>query len=360
MSRFSVLSVRNMPRMAQWCLLVALSVAVIAGLEGLHVPAALLLGPMAAGIILALLNVRVRVARAPYLLAQSVVGCMIAHMIPTSVMGEMLKDGPIFFGGVISVIIAAAILGWVLARQRVLPGTSAVWGSSPGAATAMTLLAGDFGADVRIVAFMQYLRVIFVALAATAVAGIFSTHAPVSAINWFPPVDPAGLAGTAVLIAAGFFLTRIFRVPSGAMLIPMVLGILLHGILPLSLPPWLLVAGYAMIGWSIGLRFTREILGYVFHALPGILLSIFLLISFCGLFAAGLVCFAGVSPLTAYLATSPGGADTVAIIAASSRQVDVAFVMSMQAVRLLLVILTGPPMARFIAARLPDDQTTTR
>jgi hypothetical protein len=52
--------------------------------------------------------------------------------------------------------------------------------------------------------------------------------------------------------------------------------------------------------------------------------------------------------LTAYLATSPGGADAVAIIAASSR-VDLPFVMAMQIVRLLVALLVGPTLARTIA-----------
>lgn len=34
----------------------------------------------------------------------------------------------------------------------------------------MVAMAGDFGADVRLVAFMQYLRVLFVATAAAFVA----------------------------------------------------------------------------------------------------------------------------------------------------------------------------------------------
>ena len=53
-------------------------------------------------------------------------------------------------------------------------------------------------------------------------------------------------------------------------------------------------------------------------------------------------------PLTAYLAASPGGADAVAIIAASSR-VDMSFVMAMQVARLILVILIGPSLARLLA-----------
>ena len=49
----------------------------------------------------------------------------------------------------------------------------------------------------------------------------------------------------------------------------------------------------------------------------------------------------GTDPLTAYLATSPGGADSVAIIAASSN-VDVPFVMAMQMARFILVLLVVP------------------
>jgi membrane AbrB-like protein len=52
--------------------------------------------------------------------------------------------------------------------------------------------------------------------------------------------------------------------------------------------------------------------------------------------------------LTAYLATSPGGLDTVAIIAAGSK-VDMAFVMAMQTLRLFTILFTGPAIARFIS-----------
>ncbi|MCL2658862.1 MAG: AbrB family transcriptional regulator, partial [Betaproteobacteria bacterium] len=50
------------------------------------------------------------------------------------------------------------------------------------------------------------------------------------------------------------------------------------------------------------------------------------------------------------LAMSPGGMDTVAIIAASS-PVDVPFVMTLQAVRLIVVIALGPRLARFVAEK---------
>jgi hypothetical protein len=107
---------------------------------------------------------------------------------------------------------------------------------------------------------------------------------------------------------------------------------------------------YALVGWTIGLRFTRDILVHAARALPAVIGSLVALLGACAVFAVGLVLFAHVDPLTAYLATSPGGADSVAIIAANSN-VDMPFVMAMQAGRFIVVLLTGPALARYIATR---------
>jgi uncharacterized protein len=130
----------------------------------------------------------------------------------------------------------------------------------------------------------------------------------------------------------------------------MVAGAVLHGsgVMTIELPPWLLAVSYAIVGWNIGLRFTRPILVHALRALPRVAASIFALIAICGGFAWGLTCVAGIDPLTAYLATSPGGADSVAIIAASSN-VDVPFVMALQTLRFMVVLFAGPSLSRFIA-----------
>jgi membrane AbrB-like protein len=78
--------------------------------------------------------------------------------------------------------------------------------------------------------------------------------------------------------------------------------------------------------------------------------SILSLIVICAGVGYVLVATAGVDPLTAYLATSPGGADSVAIIASTSK-VDLGFVMAMQTARFILVLLAGPSLARFLARR---------
>jgi uncharacterized protein len=199
------------------------------------------------------------------------------------------------------------------------------------------------------VAFMQYLRVACVVLAATLVARSFGIHGTTAQASWFPSLDPADLLLTIALAAVLSFGGAWLKLPGGAFLWPMIGGVLLmHFGFAFALPPWLLALSYTGIGWTIGLRFTREIIAYAARAFPMVLASMLTLIALCGFSAALFVWFAGIDPLTAYLATSPGGADSVAIISAQTR-VDVPFVMSMQMGRFLLVLLTGPWLARTLS-----------
>jgi membrane AbrB-like protein len=339
----------------QWVVLLGLSALFGLILELLHLPAALLLGPMIAAIVLATANWSVRLPPILFFLAQGVLGCMIARSVPLSIFVEIGRHWPIFLLGVASVIAAAATLGWLLARWHVLPGTTAVWGSSPGGASAMTLMAEAYGADIRLVAFMQYTRVLCVAVAASLVSRFWvaGSVAPMPEVVWFPGIAWRSFAETLALAGPGAVLGHYLRIPAGPLLVPLCLGVMLQntGVMTIELPPWLLAMSYALIGWSIGLRFTRSILAHVARALPRVIASTLILIAVCGLFAAGLVYLAGVDPLTAYLAMSPGGLDSVAIIAASSR-VNVPFVMAMQTARFLVVLLTGPSLARCLANRV--------
>ena len=62
---------------------------------------------------------------------KGVIGCLIAKAIGAASMGTMLKQWPIFLIGIGAVMAFAAVLGVLLARWKVLPGTTAIWGSSP-------------------------------------------------------------------------------------------------------------------------------------------------------------------------------------------------------------------------------------
>ena len=333
----------------RWAVLIALSAVFTLVMEMLNLPAALLLGPMAAGILLAIGGAGLGVPLAAMNLSQGVVGLMVATMLPASLLVEVVARWPIVLAGTMSTIIASAGLGWAMAQSGLLPGTTAIWGSAPGGASVMTVISQEYGADIRLVAFMQYLRVACVALAATLVARAWGVHGAAQAVEWFPPMPLTGVAVTVVLAAAMSFGGLRFRLPGGSFLLPIFGGMaLVHLGAPIFLPPWLLALSYACIGWTIGLRFTPAILRHAARAFPRVLGSILLLMAICGMVAGLLVAFAGIDPLTAYLATSPGGADSVAIISAATK-VDVPFVMAMQMARLLLVLFTGPWLARLLS-----------
>jgi uncharacterized protein len=341
-------------RALRWGMLIGLSLLIVTSLELLRLPAALLLGSMAAAVLFAVREVDLRVHPLLFDGAQAIIGCMIARAFPLSIFAEMAHHWAIFLGGVVSVVAAAALLGWLLTLWQVLPGSTAIWGTFPGAATVMTLMAESFGADMRLVAFMQYLRVVVVAVVATVIARLFTPSGAGTAwhLDWFPHVAWPSFAATAALLIVCAVAGQRLRVPAGPLLVPMVVGVAVQDaqLIKIELPPWLLAVAYLLVGWSIGLRFNRMILTYAAKAFGRILASLLSLVGVCAGFAGVLVAIAHVDPLTAYLATSPGGADSVAIIA-SSTQVDMPFIMAMQTGRFIMVLLMGPAIARLLATR---------
>jgi membrane AbrB-like protein len=344
-------SLRAVKAPLKWTILLVVSLAFIVPLEMMHLPAALLLGAMAAAILIAVFDGKLAVPQWPYVLAQGLIGCLVARSIGSAILVTMVQQWPLFLAGVGSVLLISTSLGALLARWKVLPGSTAVWGSSPGAATVMVLMSEGFGGDPRLVAYMQFLRVILVALVASIVARLWVAPGGMArvAIDWFPTVAAGPLWETLALAVFGAIVGAKSRIPAGALLVPLFAGVALSctRVLTITLPPWLMAGCYALIGWSIGLRFSREIMIYAARVFPKIAASTLTLIALCGGVAVLLHLIVGTDPLTAYLATSPGGADSVAIIAASSN-VDVPFVMAMQMARFILVLLVGPSLAKAV------------
>jgi membrane AbrB-like protein len=341
------------PGWQQWVALVLVSAVFAVILHWARFPAALLVGPMLAGVIAGVNGVTVRPPRWSIAAAQAVVGCLIAGSISPAFFTAFAGIWHLTLAVVLATLAASSLLGWAISRWRVLPGTTGVWGSAPGAATAMVLMAGAFGADERLVAFMQYLRVIVVTAVTALIARVWigASGGAVPAPDFFAPIDLPDFALTVAVAAAGALLGRLARLPTPYFLGPMILGIALEfaGLLTVELPEMLLAVSYAVVGWFIGLKFTRATIRTVRQSIVQVLASILVLVAFCGGLASLLVVYAGVDPLTAYLATSPGGMDSIAIIAAASSTFDLSFIMVVQMLRFLIVLLFGPALARTVA-----------
>ncbi len=332
---------------ARSSLLCILSLIAMIVLELAAVPAALLLGPMLAAVFVATLLGRIPTPHWPVLLAQGVVGCLIARNISYSIITTAVHDWPLFIICVVIVIMTSFGIGTLLAHLRILPWTTAAWGCAPGGASAMTLLAESRSADHRMVAIMQYLRVALVSLVASIISRLLSppSAAAAAGVVWFTPMT-GDTAITGAVILTGM-LGRMLRIPSGGILVPLIVGATLQasGILMLDLPPWLLAISYAVIGWNIGSGFTRQILAHAARVLPQIAAATVTLIAICAGYSVILSIASGIDALSAYLALSPGGADAVAIIATGS-PVDTPFVMAMQVLRMLVILLIVPAFSQ--------------
>ncbi|MBP2851143.1 AbrB family transcriptional regulator [Dickeya oryzae] len=336
----------------QWFMLLAVSLVLGFGLQFYHVPAALLLGPMLVGVVMGLNGAAIRIPRTFFYASNAVLGCLVAQSLSLSILTPLIKEWPLVVFILLSTLIASGLSGWLLMRYSELPGTTGTWGASPGGASAMVAMASDFGADVRLVAFMQYLRVLMVTASAAFVARASlgpGAEANNALLVWFPTLDWR-FPGTLAMAFSCAWVGRLLRIPSGQLLVPMIVGSLLHssGIMTLQTPEWLLAVAYALIGWSVGLSFTRPVFLLALRTLPKMMLSIITLMLLCGGMALMLMHLLSVDMLTAYLATSPGGLDSIAIIAAGSR-VDIAFVMALQTMRLFTTLIFSPILSRYIS-----------
>ncbi|WP_160348851.1 MULTISPECIES: AbrB family transcriptional regulator [unclassified Bordetella] len=347
--------------LTHWSLLLVLSVAVGWPIVHAGIGAGALVGPMLAGIAMGMSGTRIGISGRAFVLAQGVLGCMIASMLEASVLDGVAAHFGAMAAAVVLTLVGATATGWVLTRTGTMPGSTGAWGSLPGAAAAMVTMSAAFGGDPRMVAVMQYLRVMIVILAATAVSHYAVTEgapggqiAMLAAAKAQPSVSASTQICTILIAVAASWLGWASRVPAGALLLPIVVGgaLQISGVMTLAMPHGVVVLALATLGWSIGLRFKRDLIAPMLRALPTILLGIVALLLLCTLAAWLLTLLAPVSMLTAYLATSPGGLDSVAVLALEANA-DMPFVVAFQTLRLFAVVLVGPFLGRWLARGAP-------
>ena len=143
------------PISKQWLSLLLTSIALCCILYALHMPASVLLGCMLAGMWMGFREIRLVLPGHAFAFAQGVVGCLIAKSLQWPMLERLAGDWPFFLSITVSILAASAVLGWLLMRMKILPGSTAVWGLAPGAASARVVMSDVFGADMRLVAFMQ-------------------------------------------------------------------------------------------------------------------------------------------------------------------------------------------------------------
>lgn len=334
--------------------------------EAVGVPSASLFAGMVAGIALALLWPTGAVERtgeeeptgvpAPVLRAsEALVGVVLGTYVELATLQGIGADLVPILLVTLATLGLSVLCGLALARATGIDRATAAFGTIAGGATGIIVMARELGTDQRLVAVLQYLRVVVVVvltpLIAAAAFGPGSGSGSGGAVVATDGPLGQGLAFAAACAGAGLLLARRVPLPAPTLLLPLLVAAALTvagapGVAPV--PALVQQLAFAVIGVEVGLRFTPDSLRRAGRVLaPALALIVALLIASFGL-ALVLAPLAGVSTLSAYLATTPGGLYAVLAVAVGSGA-DTTFVLAVQVLRLLVMLLAAPVLARRLA-----------
>jgi membrane AbrB-like protein len=319
-------------------------------------PAGWLVGPMLVALVVALLwEKHPTVPRWGRIASLAVVGGVLASTFRPSVVpliSRHLLPVVLVICGTLVLSLGAGLLLPALVR---IDRKTAALGTLPGAASGMLAMSDPLGADARIVALMQYTRVVVVVVAATLVGRLAleagEGPAPATVQGLQPAPGSADLlvqngsatyALTALVAGLGAWAGTRIRLPAGALLGPLILGIVLEelGVMHLAWPQGVPQVAYLVLGLWVGLLFDGDSIKRAGRLLPVMLLSAICLVLACAALGWALSAITGIDPITAFLATTPGGIDSVAIVALGSGA-DAPLVLAIQMLRVLAVIAVG-------------------
>jgi uncharacterized protein len=322
-------------------------------------PAGWLVGPMLVALILALVwKEHPTVPRWGRIASLAVVGGMLVATFRRSVLpliaGQWLPVS-LVVGGTLLLSLGAGLLLSGLVR---IDRKTAALGALPGAASGMLAMSDPLGADARLVALMQYTRVVVVVVTATLVGRLASGAAPQQISGQGLQAAPEGMdllvqgtvptyAITVLVAVLGAWAGTRLRLPAGALLGPLILGVALAelGVVHLAWPPGVPQAAYLVLGLWVGLLFDGASVKRAGRLFPSVLASAVGLVLACAVLGWVLAALTGIDGMTAYLATTPGGIESVAIVALGTGA-DAPLVLAVQMLRLLAVVFVGSLLGR--------------
>ncbi|TQN38025.1 hypothetical protein FHU33_4705 [Blastococcus colisei] len=287
--------------------------------------------------------------------AQAVIGVVMGVLVQPDTLGTLAGYWLPITLITLATLLLTVLAGLLLARFTSVDRTTATFGMIAGGAAGIVAVSDELGADGRLVAVLQYLRVLLiVVLMPIAVVVVFDGSGAQGALadGGSHPWPLATLAVLAIAVV-GAWAGRLAHLPAPSLLGPLIITAVLAAFdVPLlEGVPWpLTAAAFAVIGAQVGLRFTPDTLKTLRRVLPAGLALIVGLIVVSGGLGVLLSELTGLSPLDGYLATTPGGIFVVLAVATGSGA-DGTVVLAVQVLRMLVMLLAGPPLARLLRNR---------
>lgn len=340
-----------------WAALGAATAGAALALDALGLPSATLFGAMLVGLAVALrLPGRFALRGWPITTAHAVTGVLLGGYLQSSSLESLAGAWlPVLLVSVATLLLSL-VAGWLMTRATDVDEPTAALGMVAGGASGIIAMASELGADDRIVAFMQYVRVLMIVIATPLLVAIFfgDHHAAVGVAEGGRPFlgAPQDWAITAAIAVAGAVAGRAIRLPAATLMGPLLLAAALTLALPagtIEAPPLVRETAFALIGLQVGLRFTARLFRSLARLLGPLVLSVVALSAMCFGFAVLLDLTTDASLLDAYLATTPGGLYAV-LAAAVGTGADTTFVVGVQSLRLIVMVLAAPFAVRAMLA----------
>jgi len=331
----------------------AVAAGLLLDLVGLPSPA--LFGGLLAGLVRALaFRGAIAVPGRATTAAQAVIGVTSGALVDLGTLRAVAANWlPVLLVTVATLLLSLAA-GQTMTLQRGISPVTGAFSMIAGGASGVVVMARELGADARMVAVLQYLRVLLIVVlmpvVATVVYGASAGTAADPGGGSDGPGWPAGLLFTLGCSLVGLLAGRLARVPVPALLGPMVAAAVvdLTGLgRGAEVPGPVESAAFLAIGLQVGVSFTRASLRTIGRALPLALGVILALVAASAGLGAVLAATTGASALDGYLATTPGGLYAV-LATASDIGADVTFVLSVQVLRLFVMLLSAPLVARWL------------
>jgi membrane AbrB-like protein len=242
--------------------------------------------------------------------------------------------------------------GWVLARRRDVSAVTGAFSMIAGGAAGVVAVARDLDADDRVVTVVQYLRVVIVLVAMPLLTTVvFRPDRSVGTLRTGHTQLGVDLGFVLVTVGLGLLLARVVRISTVVLLGPMVVAVVIASagwLGAVAVPVALQWLAYALVGIQVGLRFTRASLVSIARMLPTVVVLIAGIVALCAGMGVLLSLTSGVDQLTAYLATTPGGLFAVLATAVDTGS-DTTFVTAVQLLRLVVILLLTPLIARVLS-----------
>ncbi|MCW5682354.1 MAG: AbrB family transcriptional regulator [Xanthobacteraceae bacterium] len=352
--------------------LLTLIAAVIGGaiFAYLHLPAAWLAGSLVAVSALALAGAPVYVPDLLRKIIFVVLGISLgAAVTPETLAG--IRTWPITLS--VLVLSLPATMAAVMLYLHYVSGwkyRETLYASAPGALSAVLAMAADAKVDVRMVAFVQTVRVFFLiaALPGALLAAGLSPHAgavpPAAAVHTASLNDMLIMAGTGI---ASALIAERLRVPAGLMIGPMIVNGVLHGsgYVQGNIPPVLLLISFVVLGAFTGTRFAGTTAAMIRRLFLDSIGAFVVAMIVAVIFAFAASWLSGEDIAKTILAFAPGGLEAMTILAFLIG-LDPAFVGAHHLVRFLLIAALLPFIARLLmgkgaeAIALPEAEQEER